>query len=264
MRIATWNVNSIRARSESVVSWMVDQDVDVLAMQETKCRDDEFPVMSFLAHGYEVEHVGDGGFNGVALASRIGLDDVRVGFPGQPGFADAGGHESVEARAIGGRCGGVEVWSLYVPNGRALDDPHYRYKLTWLGALRDHAAATLGEAPGSAVVLAGDWNVIPTDDDVWDPEFFAGRTHVSEPERAALQAITDTGFRDSALRFTDGYTFWDYTSLRFPRDEGMRIDYLYCSPSVDARATGARVGREARKGKGASDHAPVILEIDER
>ncbi|MAU81691.1 exodeoxyribonuclease III [Gordonia sp. Z-3] len=260
MRIATWNVNSIRARSESVVGWLERNDVDVLAMQETKCRDDEFPVMSFLAAGYDVAHIGTGGFNGVAIASRIGLDEVETGFEGQPSFGAEYTTPAREARAISARCGDVRVWSLYVPNGRALDDPHYRYKLDWLAKLRDISSLWLAHDPAAQVVLAGDWNVIPTDDDVWDPTAFEGHTHVSDVERAAIQAIGDVGFRDSALPYADGYTFWDYTQLRFPRDEGMRIDYLLCSPAFDDRVRGAWVDREARKGKGASDHAPVVLE----
>lgn len=261
MRIATWNVNSIRARSEAVVGWMERSDIDVLAMQETKCRDDEFPLMSFLAAGYDVAHVGTGGFNGVAIASRVGLDEVEIGFEGQPTYGSGDVTPAQEARAISARCNGVRVWSLYVPNGRALDDPHYRYKLDWLQQLRDMGALWLAHDPASQIVLAGDWNVIPTDDDVWDPAAFDGKTHVSEPERAALQSIRDAGFRDSALPYTDGYTFWDYTQLRFPRNEGMRIDFLLCSPAFDDRVRTAFVDREARKGKGASDHAPVVVEV---
>ncbi|MGC5255989.1 exodeoxyribonuclease III [Gordonia sp. DT218] len=261
MRIATWNVNSIRARSEAVVGWMERNDIDVLAMQETKCRDDEFPLMSFLAGGYDVTHAGTGGFNGVAIASRIGLDEVEIGFEGQPNFGTEHTAPAREARAISARCGAVRVWSLYVPNGRALDDPHYRYKLDWLARLRDIGSLWLAHDPAAQIVLAGDWNIIPTDADVWDPAQFEDRTHVSEPERAALQAIRDAGFHDSAHPYDDAYTFWDYTQLRFPRDEGMRIDYLLCSPAFDDRVRGAFVDRSARKGKGASDHAPVVLEV---
>ncbi|GAC70040.1 exodeoxyribonuclease III [Gordonia soli] len=258
MRIATWNVNSVRARSESIVAWMERSDIDVLAMQETKCSDDQFPVMSFLAGGYDVMHVGQGAYNGVAIASRVGLEDVHVGFDRQPSFADAAG---VEARAISGVCDGVRVWSLYVPNGRDLDDPHYAYKLEWLTALRDTAALWLAHDPAAQIVLAGDWNVAPTDENVWDPELFAGKVHASDAERAAIAAFVDAGYLDSAKPYTDGYTFWDYTQLRFARDEGMRIDYLMCSPAVDDRVRGAVVDRDARKGKGASDHAPVIIDL---
>lgn len=261
MRIATWNVNSIRARSELVVAWMERNDIDILAMQETKCRDDEFPLMSFLAAGYDVALCGGGGYNGVAIASRIGLDDIEIGFEGQPTYGTGDTPPAVEARAISARCRDIRVWSLYVPNGRALDDPHYRYKLDWLGALHDIGSLWLAHDPAAQIVLAGDWNIIPTDDDVWDPGHFAGRTHVSEAERAALQSVRDAGFHDSALPYTGAYTFWDYQQLRFPRNEGVRIDYLLCSPAFEDRVRGAFVDREARKGKGASDHAPVVVEF---
>ncbi|GAB07296.1 exodeoxyribonuclease III [Gordonia amarae] len=257
MRIATWNVNSIRARSETVVAWMERNDIDVLAMQETKCPDDQFPVMSFLASGYDVVFCGQGGFNGVAIASRVGLDSVQYGFDGQPAFGDAG----VEARAISARCDGIQVWSLYVPNGRTLDDPHYAYKLDWLSALADRSALWLAHDPAAQIMLAGDWNVAPTDDDVWDRDYFDGKTHVTDAERQAVAAFAGHGFTDVALPYAPGYTFWDYTQLRFPRDEGMRIDYLLCSPALGDRVFDARIDREARKAKGASDHAPVVLEI---
>lgn len=259
MRLATWNVNSIRTRSEFVVRWCERNDVDVLAMQETKCPDDQFPVMSFLAAGYDVAFTGQDQWNGVAIASRVGLDDVEIGFEGQPCFpTDAG---AVEARAISARCAEVRVWSLYVPNGRALDDPHYAYKLAWLEALHGLSALWLAHDPAAQIALAGDWNVAPTDADVWDVTAFDGKPHVSEPERAAVQAFRDNGFIDSALPYAPGYTFWDYTQLRFPRNQGMRIDYLLTSAALDDRVQGATVDRDARKPKGASDHAPVILEL---
>ncbi len=184
MRVATWNVNSIRTRVDRVTDWLARADVDVLAMQETKCTDAQFPSMPFAALGYEVAHIGLNQWNGVAIASRIGLDDVEIGFPGQPlwdGLA--------EARAIGATCGGgVRLWSLYIPNGRTLADKHYTYKLEWLEALRVSSAVWPGP-----VALMGDWNIAPTDEDVWDPAFFEGATHVSEPERAAFRASTTPG-----------------------------------------------------------------------
>jgi exodeoxyribonuclease-3 len=215
--------------------------------------------------------VGFNQWNGVALASRVGLDDIEIGFPGQPGF-DKDAESSllsapvVEARAIGATCGGVRVWSLYVPNGRALDDPHYTYKLEWLAALRDTSSRWLSEDPGAQLALVGDWNIAPTDDDVWSPAFFEGKTHVSQPEREAFQAFLDTGFTDAVRPFTPGpgvYTYWDYTQLRFARKEGMRIDFILASPALAVRAKTAMVDREERKGKGASDHAPVVMELAE-
>ena len=271
MRLATWNVNSIRSRQDRVLSWLDRQDIDVLAIQETKCRDDQFPFDRFTAAGYEVAHLGVNQWNGVAVASRIGLDDVELGFPNQPGFdrdADTAliASPTVEARALGATCGGVRVWSLYVPNGRSLTDPHYEYKLDWLAALRENAARWLAADPDTKTALVGDWNIAPTDDDVWSPEFFTDKTHTSQPERDAFTAITDTGFTDVMRPFAPGpgvYTYWDYTQLRFPRKEGMRIDFVLASPALAATVQDAGVDREERKGKGASDHAPVITEFSD-
>ena len=254
MRIATWNVNSIRTRVDRVTDWLARADVDVLAMQETKCKDSQFPTMPFAALGYEIAHVGLNQWNGVAIASRVGLEDVQIGFDGAPSWQDV-----AEARAIGATCGGVRVWSLYVPNGRTLADPHYPYKLEWLAALRDAATAWTGP-----VALMGDWNIAPTDEDVWDPAVFEGATHVSAPERAAFQAILDAGYSDVVRPFTPGpgvYTYWDYTQLRFPKRQGMRIDFILGSPEFAQRVTHAEIVREERKGKAPSDHAPVLVEL---
>lgn len=260
MRIATWNVNSIRTRVDRVTDWLSRADVDVLAMQETKCKDDQFPTMPFAALGYEVAHVGLSQWNGVAIASRVGLDDVQVGFTGQPQWQDAD-----EARAIGATCGGIRVWSLYVPNGRTLDDPHLPYKLKWLSALRDTATGWLADDPSLPLALVGDWNIAPTDEDVWDMAEFQNSTHVSEPERAAFRAMNDAGFADVVRPFTPGpgvYTYWDYTQLRFPKKQGMRIDFVLGSPEFAARVTHGEIVREERKGKQPSDHAPVLVELE--
>lgn len=254
MRIATWNVNSIRTRVDRVTDWLARADVDVLAMQETKCKDSQFPTMPFAALGYEIAHVGLNQWNGVAIASRVGLEDVQIGFDGAPSWQDV-----AEARAIGATCGGVRVWSLYVPNGRTLADPHYPYKLEWLAALRDVATSWTGP-----VALVGDWNIAPTDEDVWDPAVFEGSTHVSAPERAAFQAILDAGYSDVVRPFTPGpgvYTYWDYTQLRFPKRQGMRIDFVLGSPEFAQRVTHAEIVRDERKGKAPSDHAPVLVEL---
>ena len=263
MRLATWNVNSIRTRVDRVVGFLERSDVDVLALQETKCRDDQFPSAAFEALGYEVAHVGLNQWNGVALLSRVGLDDVRVGFEGVPSWSSKEGVEPAqEARAIGATCGGVRVLSLYVPNGRQLGDPHLAYKLEWLEALRADAAGWLATDPDAQVALVGDWNIAPQDDDVWDIGVFAHSTHVSPPERAAFAAVVDAGYADVVRPYTPGeYTYWDYTQLRFPRREGMRIDFALCSPALAARVTGASIDRQERKGKGASDHAPVVVEL---
>jgi exodeoxyribonuclease III len=261
MRIATWNVNSIRSRADRVAAFLQRHDVDVLALQETKCRDDQFPEMVFAPLGYEVAHVGFSQWNGVAILSRIGLEDVEIGFPGQPCWGEK---PETEARALGATCGGVRIWSLYVPNGRTLSDPHYTYKLEWLAALEKTASGWLAEDPAAQVALVGDWNIAPENDDVWDMAVFAHSTHVSPPERAAFRAIVDAGYADVVRPYAPGpgvYTYWDYTQLRFPRREGMRIDFVLGSPALAARATGALIDREERKGKGASDHAPVIVEL---
>jgi exodeoxyribonuclease III len=261
VRLATWNVNSVRARLDRVVGWVGRSDVDVVALQETKCRDDQFPTEAFTALGYEVAHHGTNQWNGVALLSRVGLDDVERAFPGQPGWGEPA---EAEARALGGTCGGVRVWSLYVPNGRTPGDPHYAYKLDWLARLGEAGRAWLAADPAAQVVLCGDWNVAPFDDDVWDPAVFEGRTHTSPPERAAFAAVVESGYADLVRPHAPGpgvYTYWDYQQLAFPKRRGMRIDFLLGSPALAARVTGALIDRQERKGKGASDHAPVVVEL---
>jgi exodeoxyribonuclease-3 len=265
MRLATWNVNSIRARVDRVTDWLERADVDVLAMQETKCSDDQFPTMPFVALGYDVVHCGFNQWNGVAIASRVGLDDVQVGFDGQPTWSNKPDVEAAaEARALGATCNGVRVWSLYVPNGRTVDDPHYTYKLEWLAALRDTARGWLTDDPEVQIALVGDWNIAPTDEDVWSVEHYADSTHVTPAERAAFNAIVDAQFADVVRPFTPGpavYTYWDYTQLAFPKGRGMRIDFILGSPSLAARVTNAEIVRKERKGKAPSDHAPVLVDL---
>jgi exodeoxyribonuclease-3 len=264
MRLATWNVNSIRARVDRVVDFLQRSGTDVLAMQETKCKDEQFPREAFEAAGYEVVTSGFSQWNGVAIASRVGITDVQRAFSGQPGW----GEEPVtEARALGASCGGVRVWSLYVPNGREIGDPHLDYKLRWLEALRTEAAGWIADGTGDPALplaLVGDWNVAPLDTDVWDIDFFAGRTHVTPAERDAFTAFASAGYTEVSrahLPAEHTYTYWDYQQLRFPKNQGMRIDFTYASPALAARVTGAAIVRDERKGKGASDHVPVVLEI---
>lgn len=262
MRIATWNVNSARARAERIGAWLDRSNVDVLAIQETKARDDQFPATIFTDRGYEVAHHGLSQWNGVAIASRVGLADVQIGFPGQPGYGDP---EEPEARAIAATCGGVQVWSLYVPNGREVGHDHYAYKLRWLEALRDAGTARLAADPDAQIAYVGDFNIAPEDHDVWDMAAFEGATHVTEPERAAFTALTDAGFEDVVRHYAPGpgvYTYWDYKGLSFPKRKGMRIDFVLASPALRDRVSGAGIDREERKGKGASDHAPVIVGLD--
>jgi exodeoxyribonuclease-3 len=270
MRLATWNVNSIRTRVDRVVDWLDRADVDVLAMQETKCTDAQFPTMPFAALGYQVTHVGFNQWNGVAIASRVGLDNVEVGFAGQPVWsAKPDVTAAAEARALGATCAGVRVWSLYVPNGRSLGDPHYVYKLDWLAALRDTAAGWLKDDSAAAIALVGDWNIAPTDDDVWSAAAYEGRTHVSEPERAAFHAIVDAQFTDVVRPFAPDpgvYTYWDYTQLAFQKRRGMRIDFILGSPALAARVIHAEIVKDERRpGKpgtlAPSDHAPVLVEL---
>ena len=262
MRIATWNINSVRTRTQRALNLISKHDIDVLCLQETKVKDDKFPREPFEEAGLHVTCHGLNQWNGVAIVSRVGLDDVSVGFPDVPGFGDPA---SPEARAIGATCGGVRVWSLYVPNGRTLDDPHMAYKLDWLQVLRTQTAAWRSAEPGLPLALCGDFNVAPQDDDVWDMAAFEGSTHVSEPERAAFRAFLDDGLVDVVRPHAPGpgvYTYWDYQQLRFPKKQGMRIDFVLATPALADRVVGAAIDREERKGKGASDHAPVVVTLD--
>ena len=263
MRIATWNVNSIRSRIDRVAAWLERSDVDVLAIQETKCRDDQFPLLPLEAMGYEVAHFGVNQWNGVAIVSRVGIDDIATTFgEAQPQFGEP---SILEPRALGATCGGVRIWSIYAPNGRELDHPHYTYKLDWFAQLSASARGWLAEDPGAQIALMGDWNVAPEDEDVWDIAAFAGSTHVSERERTAYASLLDVGFNEVTRGYTPGpgvYTFWDYQQLRFQKRQGMRIDFVLASQGLEARVSGASIDREERKGKGASDHAPVIVELD--
>lgn len=261
MRLASWNVNSIRARVDRVIAFLERTEVDVLAMQEIKCRPDQFPTERFTAAGYEVACHGLHQFNGVAIASRVGLVDLAESFPDQPAFGKAGEASVVEARALGATCGGVRVWSVYVPNGRALDDPHFAYKLEFLRALGGAAASWAPEGP---VALVGDWNVAPLDTDIWSLDAPEAATHVAPGARDALASIERAGFEELSRRFLpepNTYTFWDYQQLRFPRGEGMRIDFAFASPALASRAQMAVIDRAERKGQGASDHAPVIVDF---
>lgn len=255
MRFATWNVNSVKARLPRLLSWLEATAPDVVCLQETKVPEDGFPSADVAALGYETAAFGQGRWNGVALLSRVGLSDVRHGFPGEPGFPGP------EARAISATCGGISFMSVYVPNGRTPEDPHYVYKLAWLAALREHLAGLLPRP----LVVAGDFNVAPTDADVWDPAVFVGATHVTPPERDALAAIRDLGLTDIVGRPMKGdrpFTYWDYRAGMFHMNQGMRIDLVLASADVSAKVKDAVIDREARKGKGPSDHAPIVVDID--
>jgi exodeoxyribonuclease-3 len=265
MRVATWNVNSIRSRVGRVVDWLGRADVDVLAMQEIKCKESQFPFEPFRDAGYEVELHGLNQWNGVAFASRLPMDEVTIGFPSAPGFGkpEQDGALPLEARSMGVTVDGVRLWSLYVPNGRALGDPHYDYKLDWLHKLAADTRAWMDQHPGEPVALMGDWNVAPLDTDVWPTWDFDNNTHTSAPEREAFAGFEKIGLTDVVRPLVpEGFTFWDYQQLRFPRNEGMRIDFILGSTDFADLVTSASIERNERKGDGPSDHVPVLVDLD--
>ena len=261
MRIATWNVNSIRSRIDRVEAWLQRSDVDVLAIQETKATDAQFPFDRFKALGYDVAHHGFNHWNGVAIASRVGLEDVTPSFADAPGWGEP---EVVEARALTATCAGIRITSVYVPNGRHILDPHMVYKLAWLDRLKTQSQQWVSD--GEPAAIMGDWNIAPQDDDVWSMEYYLDKSHVSPGERTAFQAFLDAGFVDVVRPHTPGpgtYTYWDYKMLSFQKRRGMRIDFILGSPAFAARVAGAAIDREERKGKGASDHAPVVVQLED-
>ncbi len=257
MKIATWNVNSVRTRVNRVIGFLESSGTDVLAMQEIKCKPDQFPYKAFEDAGYQITMHGLNQWNGVAFASKIPAEDIEIGFSGMPEFKQV-----QEARAIAATFDGIRLWSLYVPNGRTLDDPHFPYKLEWLDRLAAVTAETLENEPGVPLALMGDFNIAPLDTDVWDINFFAGSTHVTPEERQAFEAFEQIGLQDVVrLRIPEGYTYWDYQQLRFPRNEGMRIDFILGSESFAEKVKSAGIERDERKGEGPSDHVPVVVEI---
>lgn len=258
MRIATWNVNSVKQRVDRLLPWLDERAPDVVCLQELKLTDDAFADLlgdELAGRGYEIAVHGQPQWNGVAILSRVGLSEIVPGLPGGPGFPDQ------EARLVSARCGDVVVRSMYVPNGRSPDSEHYRYKLEWLDALR-----SLVRAESGAQLVCGDLNIAPTDQDVFDPAAYVGQTHVTAPEREALAQLQDAGLRDVVReRWPQEriFTYWDYRAGMFHKDLGMRIDLVLASDPAADRVTAAWVDRQARKGKGPSDHAPVIVDLDE-
>ncbi len=253
---ATWNVNSLNARMPRVVEWIESVQPDVLCLQETKMSDSQFPALDFHAMGYDSVHNGQGRWNGVAILSRVGLEDTFAGF-------DDDGEPDPDSRLVWATCAGVRVGSVYVPNGRALGHDHYHYKLEWLARLR--AVLEAHHSPDERLVVMGDWNVAPADIDVWDPEAFVGSTHVSEPERDAIRALREWGLVDTLReRYPDPgiYSYWDYRAGDFHQRRGMRIDYLLSTPPLAERCTVDLIDRNARKGSKPSDHAPVLAVYD--
>lgn len=272
MRLATWNVNSVKARLPRLLQWLDEAKPDIVCLQEIKTTTALFPEDEVAELGYETAAHGDGRWNGVALLSSVGLENVSLGLPGEPSYEgeaaeltllDVPGLRKPETRAVGATCGGIRVWSLYAPNGRTPGSAHYAYKLQWFAALRTVLEAELSHEPQLAA--CGDFNVAPTDDDVWDPAVFTGSTHVTPAERQALAELRALGLTDVVPKPMKGphpFTYWDYRAGAFPKDQGMRIDLVYASQAVAARVTGAYVDREARKGHGPSDHAPVVVDLD--
>jgi exodeoxyribonuclease III len=258
VRIATWNVNSVKQRVPRLLPWLDERRPDVVCLQETKLADDAFGELlgdALAERGYETALHGEAAWNGVAILSRTGLEDVVPGIEGAPGFPDP------EARAISATCDGVRVVSVYVPNGREPDSEHYRYKLEWLASLREMVAA----GP-DATVVCGDMNIAPTDDDVFDPDAYIGQTHVTPPERDALAELEAVGLHDVVRDRWPGkrvFSYWDYRAGMFHQDLGMRIDLVLASDPVASRVKAAWIDRQARKGSGPSDHAPVIVDLDE-
>ncbi len=255
MRIATWNVNSLKARLERVEEWVAAVQPDVLCMQETKLADAAFPAMAFHALGYESLHYGEGRWNGVAIISKVGIEDPVAG------FAD-GADEDPEARLVWATCGGVRVASVYVPNGRALDEDHYQYKLRWLERLRGRLVDSCD--PDQPLVVTGDFNIAPDDRDVYDPAEFVGATHVSEPERDALRALEAWGLIDVFRQHYDAgslFSWWDYRAGNFHKGKGMRIDLVLATEALAEASTSILIDRNARKGKSPSDHAPVVVDF---
>ena len=258
MRIATWNVNSVKQRVPRLLPWLDERQPDVVCLQETKLEDEAFVDLlgdELADRAYAVAYHGEATWNGVAILSRVGLEDVVVGLPGAPGFPHP------EARAVTATCGGIRVVSVYAPNGRVPGSEHYEYKLAWLASLREMVAA----GP-EATIVCGDLNIAPADDDVFDPDAYIGQTHVTEPERAALANLEALGLRDVVRdRWPKErvFTYWDYRAGMFPKDLGMRIDLALASGPVADRVRAAWVDRQARKGSRPSDHAPVIVDLDD-
>ena len=258
MRLATWNVNSIKQRVPRLLPWLDQRRPDVVCLQETKLADEAFTDLlaeQLVSRGYELALHGEVQWNGVAILSKVGLDDVVPGVAGAPGFP------LPEARAVSATCGGIRVSSVYVPNGRVPDSDHYRYKLKWLAELAEQVRSGPSET-----VVCGDMNIAPTDEDVFDPEAYIGQTHVTAPEREALGQLQSLGLRDVVRDRWPGkrvFTYWDYRAGMFHQDLGMRIDLVLATEAVSDRVHAAWVDRQARKGSGPSDHAPVIVDLDE-
>jgi exodeoxyribonuclease-3 len=255
--VATWNVNSVKQRVPRLLPWLDERRPDVVCLQELKLSDAAFTELlgaDLEARGYQAAVHGEPRWNGVAILSRVGLDEVQRGLPGEPGFPEP------EARAVSASCDGIRVTAVYVPNGRSPDSDHYHYKLEWLAALERFVRS----GPDAAMVC-GDMNIAPTDADVFDPAAYVGQTHVTAPERAALASLQSAGLHDVVRdRWPTErvFSYWDYRAGMFHQDLGMRIDLVLATEPVAGRVRAAWIDRQARKGTGPSDHAPVIVDLD--
>jgi exodeoxyribonuclease-3 len=255
LRLVTWNVNSLKARLPRVQEWLEQVSPDIVCLQETKLADTAFPALTFREMGYDSAHHGEGRWNGVAILSKVGLSDVVAGW-------DDDGEPDPQARTLWATCGDVRVASVYVPNGRAIDDDHYTYKLRWLQRLR--ATLDAHEDPGRPLAVCGDYNIAPDDRDVWNPAAFEGATHVSPPERDALARLEEWGLEDVFRRHHDVgglFSWWDYRAGDFHQGRGMRIDLVLATAPLAERSQVALIDRNARKGKQPSDHAPVVVDF---
>lgn len=260
MRIATWNVNSLNVRLARVEDWIAYAQPDVLCMQETKVADVAFPALDFTRIGYESAHVGSGRWNGVAVLSRVGLEDVAAG------FATGAAPELADSRILSATCGGIRVTTVYVPNGRSVDSEQYQAKLSFLEHLRRHLDDQVAAGMTSPALVCGDFNVAPEDRDVWDPAAFVGATHVSEAERQALKEIEAFGLVDAfRLRYDQDrlYSWWDYRAGDFHEHRGMRIDLILVAKALAARVDFALIDRFARRGRQPSDHSPVLIDLSD-
>jgi exodeoxyribonuclease III len=255
VKLVTWNINSIRARTDRLVAWLASEAPDVLCLQETKVEDEGFPTAALADRGYHIATYGQRSYNGVAIASKTPLEDV------QRGFGD--GEPDDEARVIAATTSGVRVICVYVPNGQDLTSPKYEYKLAWYRRLRRYLDTR--HVATDRLVVCGDTNVTADDRDVWSPEKWAGQIHCSPAERAAFANVIEFGLVDVfRTHHPDGgiYSWWDYRGVSFFKNQGLRIDYILATPSVAERVTACTIDRTARKGQDASDHAPVIATID--
>ena len=254
MRVATWNVNSLRVRLPHLQDWLAANPVDVLALQETKLPDPDFPRVEIEALGLHAVYSGQRTYNGVALLAKSGPADVVAGIPG---------FEDEQRRVIAATVAGVRVVDVYVPNGQAVGSDKYEYKLRWLAALRDYLAAELARHP--QLVVLGDFNIAPEDRDVHDPKAWEGSVHVSGPERAALGALLALGLEDCFRRFDQpekSFSWWDYRMMAFRRNAGLRIDLILASEALARKCDACHIDKAPRRLERPSDHAPVLAAFD--